>query len=217
MKKKHTLRNVVITIIVLELIVGGIVFGYKKLHNNEDNNSLSLSDPLVLELYQKVDFNDLDILDIMSDDAKLYYGYHNLGTKETVDCSEVEIEDDTTGYTCIEEDNFIPSSTLLEAVYDVYGSDTSVTVKSFPITENIYGYYSSLLDGIVLYEKEEQVVVDPINMKLTDATKEDENIIITVQVLDGIFGTELESYNYTFRQVDDEYHLVQKETINLDN
>ena len=66
MKKKHTLRNVVITIIVLELIVGGIVFGYKKLHNNEEDNSLSLSDPLVLELYQKVDFYDLDILDIMS-------------------------------------------------------------------------------------------------------------------------------------------------------
>ena len=153
----------------------------------------------------------------MSDDAKLYYGYHNIEEKETVDCSEVELEEDTTGYTCIEEDNFIPSSTLLDAVYDVYGSDTSVTVKSFPITENIYGYYSSLLDGIVLYEKEEQVVVDPINMKLTEATKEDENIIITVQVLDGIFGTELESYNYTFRQVDDEYHLVQKETINLDN
>ncbi len=217
MKKKHTLRNVVITIIVLELIVGGIVFGYKKLHNNEEDNSLSLSDPLVLELYQKVDFYDLDILDIMSDDAKLYYGYHNIEEKETVDCSEVNIEEDTTGYTCIEEDNFIPSSTLLDAVYDVYGSDTSVTVKSFPITENIYGYYSSLLDGIVLYEKEEQVVVDPINMKLTEATKEDENIIITVQVLDGIFGTELESYNYTFRQVDDEYHLVQKETINLDN
>ncbi len=217
MKKKHTLRNVVITIIVLELIVGGIVFGYKKLHSNEDNNSLSLSDTLVLELYHRVDFNDLDILDIMSDDAKLYYGYHNIEEKETVDCSEVELEEDTTGYTCIEEDNFIPSSTLLDAVYDVYGSDTSVTVKSFPITENIYGYYSSLLDGIVLYEKEEQVVVDPINMKLTEATKEDENIIITVQVLDGIFGTELESYNYTFRQVDDEYHLVQKETINLDN
>ena len=43
MKKNNTWIKVVITIVVLELVIGGIIFAYKKLNNSPDN-SISTND-----------------------------------------------------------------------------------------------------------------------------------------------------------------------------
>ena len=43
MKKNNTWIKVVIAIVVLELVIGGVIFAYKKLNNSPDN-SISTND-----------------------------------------------------------------------------------------------------------------------------------------------------------------------------
>ena len=70
------------------------------------------------------------------------------------------------------------------------------------------------MDGYAIYTKDEEVSVDPVNMKLSDATlDDDENIILTVEVLDGVFGTVKDTYNFTFTKDGDNYYLTGKEIV----
>ena len=70
------------------------------------------------------------------------------------------------------------------------------------------------MDGYAIYTKDEEVSVDPINMKLSDATLDDDkNIILTVEVLDGVFGTVKDTYNFTFTKDGDNYYLTGKEIV----
>ena len=70
------------------------------------------------------------------------------------------------------------------------------------------------MDGYAIYTKDEEVSVDPVNMKLSDATlDDDENIILTVEVLDGVFGTVKDTYKFTFTKDGDNYYLTGKEIV----
>ena len=62
------------------------------------------------------------------------------------------------------------------------------------------------MDGYAIYTKDEEVNVEPINMKLENASKDDDNIILTVEVLDGVFGTVEDTYNFTFTKDGDNYY-----------
>ena len=51
-------------------------------------------------------------------------------------------------------------------------------------------------------------------MKLSDATlDDDENIILTVEVLDGVFGTVKDTYKFTFTKDGKNYYLTSKEIV----
>ena len=51
-------------------------------------------------------------------------------------------------------------------------------------------------------------------MNLSDATLDDDgNIILTVEVLDGVFGTVEDTYNFTFTKDEDNYYLTGKEIV----
>ena len=55
---------------------------------------------------------------------------------------------------------------------------------------------------------------DPVNLNLSDAKlDDDENIILTVEVLDGIYGTVESTYNFTFTKDKDNYYLTGKEIV----
>ena len=66
-KNSNTWLKVVIAIVVLELVVGGVIFAYKKINETPDNE-LSTQDDLVQSLYQKIAYEDLDNIDILSKD-----------------------------------------------------------------------------------------------------------------------------------------------------
>ena len=70
------------------------------------------------------------------------------------------------------------------------------------------------MEGYAIFTKDEEVSVDPVNMKLSDAAlDDDENIILTVEVLDGVFGTVKDTYNFTFTKDGDNYYLTGKEIV----
>ena len=77
MKKNNTWIKVVIIIIVIEVLIGAGILAYKKL-GPKDNNSISVKDKEVKSLYEKIAYNDIESLDVMSPKIMLYYGYKNM-------------------------------------------------------------------------------------------------------------------------------------------
>lgn len=213
MKKNNTWIKVVITIIILELVVGGIIFAYKKLGPTNDNN-LSTDDEVVQELYKKIAYYDIEALDVMSPKIMLYYAYKNIEVTESINCEVVNTTDDTTGYSCNGIADFVSSTTLEDAVKDIYGPSINITPTSFEIDTNHYAFYAEGTDGYAIFTKDEEVNTDPVNLNLSDAKlDDDENIILTVEVLDGIYGTVESTYNFTFTKDKDNYYLTGKEIV----
>ena len=212
--KDNTWLKVVITIVILELVVGGVIFAYKKLGPTDSNNDeISTKDKEVVSLYEKIAYNDIDTLDVMSPSVMLYYGYKNADIEESVNCDVVDVSDDTTGYSCNGIVDFISSSDLEKSVKDIYG-DVSVEKKSFELDKNHYVYYDANTDGYVLYTKDVEEAINPVNLNLKDARKnDDEDIILTVEVLDGTIGEVLNTYNYTFEKNGNNYYLISKEIV----
>lgn len=213
MKKSNTWIKIVIIIIILELIVGTIILAYKKL-NNEPDNSISTNDKVVKELYEKVAYNDIESLDVMSSKTMLYYGYKNMDINESTNCDAVNTIDDTTGYSCEGIVDFIPSKEIEKSVKDIYGPDITITPTSFELDANHYAFYDEEMDGYAIYTKDEEVSIDPINMKLKNAIlDDDESIILTVEVLDGVFGTVKDTYKFKFINDSNNYYLTSKEIV----
>ncbi len=211
--KDNTWLKVVITIVILELVVGGVIFAYKKLGPTDSSNNISIKDKEVVALYEKIAYNDIDTLDVMSPSVMLYYGYKNADIKESVNCDVVDVSDDTTGYSCNGIVDFISSSDLEKSVKDIYG-DVSVEKTSFELDKNHYVYYDTNTDGYVLYTKDVEEAINPVNLNLKDARKnDDEDIILTVEVLDGTIGEVLNTYNYTFEKDGNNYYLISKEIV----
>ena len=213
MKKNNTWMKVVIIIIVIEILIGAGILAYKKL-GPKDNNSISVNDKEVKSLYEKIAYNDIDSLDVLSPKIMLYYGYKNMEVNESINCDVVNTTDDTNGYSCEGIVDFVPSKEIEKSVKDIYGPDITVTPTSFELDANHYAFYDEEMDGYAIYTKDEEVSVDPVNMKLSDATlDDDENIILTVEVLDGVFGTVKDTYNFTFTKDGDNYYLTGKEIV----
>ena len=213
MKKNNTWIKVVIIIIVIEVLIGAGILAYKKL-GPKDNNSISVNDKEVKSLYEKIAYNDIDSLDVLSPKIMLYYGYKNMEVNESINCDVVNTTDDTNGYSCEGIVDFVPSKEIEKSVKDIYGPDITITPTSFELDANHYAFYDEEMDGYAIYTKDEEVSVDPINMKLSDATlDDDENIILTVEVLDGVFGTVKDTYNFTFTKDGDNYYLTGKEIV----
>lgn len=213
MKKNNTWIKVVIIIIVIEILIGAGILAYKKL-GPKDNNSISVKDKEVKSLYEKIAYNDIESLDVMSPKIMLYYGYKNMDVSESTNCDVVNPTDDTNGYSCEGIVDFVPSKEIEKSVKDIYGPDITITPTSFELDANHYAFYDEEMDGYAIYTKDEEVSVDPINMKLSDATlDDDENIILTVEVLDGVFGTVKDTYNFTFTKDGDNYYLTGKEIV----
>lgn len=214
MKKNNTWIKVVIAIVILELLVGIVIFAYKKLNSNNNDNNISINDKEVKALYEKIAYNDVESLDVLNPKIMLYYGYKNMNVEDSVNCDAFETLDDTSGYTCEGIVDFIPSKEIEESVKDIYGPNINFENVSFALDSNHYAFYSEDILGYAIYTKDEEVSVDPINMKLTDAYKDDdENIILTVEVLDGIFGTLEDTYKFTFTKENDNYYLTNKEIV----
>ena len=213
MKKNNTWIKVVIIIIIIEILIGAGILAYKKL-GPKDNNSISVKDKEVKSLYEKIAYNDIDSLDVLSPKIMLYYGYKNMEVNESINCDVVNTTDDTNGYSCEGIVDFVPSKEIEKSVKDIYGPDITITPTSFELDANHYAFYDEEMDGYAIYTKDEEVSVDPINMKLSDATlDDDENIILTVEVLDGVFGTVKDTYNFTFTKDGDNYYLTGKEIV----
>lgn len=213
MKKNNTWIKVVIIIIVIEILIGAGILAYKKL-GPKDNNSISVNDKDVKSLYEKIAYNDIDSLDVLSPKIMLYYGYKNMEVNESINCDVVNTTDDTNGYSCEGIVDFVPSKEIEKSVKDIYGPDITITPTSFELDANHYAFYDEEMDGYAIYTKDEEVSVDPINMKLSDATLDDDkNIILTVEVLDGVFGTVKDTYNFTFTKDGDNYYLTGKEIV----
>lgn len=213
MKKNNTWIKVVIIIIVIEILIGAGILAYKKI-GLKDGNSISVKDKEVKALYEKIAYNDIDSLDVLSPKIMLYYGYKNMEVNESINCDVVNTTDDTNGYSCEGIVDFVPSKEIEKSVKDIYGPDITITPTSFELDANHYAFYDEEMDGYAIYTKDEEVSVDPINMKLSDATlDDDENIILTVEVLDGVFGTVKDTYNFTFTKDGDNYYLTGKEIV----
>ena len=73
--------KIVIVIITLEILVGAIYYGYKKIVTT-DSGSLSTKNKTVTTLYKKIAHEDLEILDVMENKAMLYYAYNNIENKD---------------------------------------------------------------------------------------------------------------------------------------
>lgn len=213
MKKNNTWIKVVIIIIVIEILIGAGILAYKKI-GLKDGNSISVKDKEVKALYEKIAYNDIDSLDVLSPKIMLYYGYKNMEVNESINCDVVNTTDDTNGYSCEGIVDFVPSKEIEKSVKDIYGPNITITSTSFETDANHYAFYDEEMDGYAIYTKDEEVSVDPINMKLSDATlDDDENIILTVEVLDGVFGTVKDTYNFTFTKDGDNYYLTGKEIV----
>ena len=211
--KKNTWVKIVITIIILELLAGIVIFAYKKLNINNDND-ISINDKEVKSLYQKIAYNDIESLDVLNPRIMLYYGYKNMEVKDSLNCDAFKTLDDTSGYVCEGIVDFIPSLEIEKSIKDIYGPNITFENVSFAIDLNHYAFYSEDVLGYAIYTKEETVSVDPINMKLVDAYKDDDsNIILTVEVLDGMFGTLEDTYKFTFTKENDNYYLTNKEIV----
>lgn len=213
MKKNNTWIKVVIAIIILELVVGGIIFAYKKL-NAESDNSISTDDKEVVELYEKIAYYDIESLDVMSPRVMLYYAYKNIDVTESINCEVVNTTDDTSGYSCDGIVDFVSYDALADEVKDIYGPTVNVEAVSFEIDPNHYAFYDEGMAGYAIYTKDEEVSVDPVNLNLAAATlDDDENIILTVEILNGIYGTVEDTYNFTFTKDGDNYYLTSKELV----
>ena len=213
MKKNNTWIKVVIIIIVIEILIGAGILAYKKL-GLKDGNSISVKDKEVKSLYEKIAYNDIDSLDVLSPKIMLYYGYKNMEVNESINCDVVNTTDDTNGYSCEGIVDFVPSKEIEKSVKDIYGPNITITPTSFELDANHYAFYDEEMDGYAIYTKDEEVSVDPVNMKLSDATlDDDENIILTVEVLDGVFGTVKDTYKFTFTQEKNNYYLTSKEIV----
>ncbi len=213
MKKNNTWIKVVIIIIVIEILIGAGILAYKKI-GLKDGNSISVKDKEVKALYEKIAYNDIDSLDVLSPKIMLYYGYKNMEVNESINCDVVNTTDDTNGYSCEGIVDFVPSKEIEKSVKDIYGPNITITSTSFETDANHYAFYDEEMDGYAIYTKDEEVSVDPINMKLSDATlDDDENITLTVEVLDGVFGTVKDTYNFTFTKDGDNYYLTGKEIV----
>ena len=212
MKKNNTWIKVVIIIIILELIVGGIIFAYKKF-NTESDNSISTNDKEVKALYEKIAYNDIESLDVMSPKVMLYYGYKNMDISESTNCDAFNTTEDTTGYSCEGIASFIPSKDIEKSIKDIYGPKIVITPTSFEIDANHYAFYNEEMDGYAIFTKDEEETVEPINMKLDKVSKDDDSITLTVEVLDGVFGTVKDTYNFTFTKDSKNYYLTSKEIV----
>ena len=212
MKKNNTWIKVVIVIVVLELVIGGVIFTYKKL-NNSPNNSISTKDKDVKELYEKIAYNDIESLDVMSPKIMLYYGYKNMDVSESTNCDAFNTTEDTTGYSCEGIASFIPSKDIEKSIKDIYGPKIVITPTSFEIDANHYAFYNEEMDGYAIFTKDEEETVEPINMKLDKVSKDDDSITLTVEVLDGVFGTVIDTYNFTFTKDSKNYYLTSKEIV----
>ena len=212
MKKNNTWIKVVIIIIILELIVGGIIFAYKKF-NTESDNSISTNDIEVKALYEKLAYNDIESLDVMSPKVMLYYGYKNMDISESTNCDAFNTTEDTTGYSCEGIASFIPSKDIEKSIKDIYGPKIVITPTSFEIDANHYAFYNEEMDGYAIFTKDEEETVEPINMKLDKVSKDDDSITLTVEVLDGVFGTVIDTYNFTFTKDSKNYYLTSKEIV----
>lgn len=208
--KQGTLKKFVITVIILEILVGAIYYGYKKIGTSSDGTSnLSLKDKTVITLYKKIAHEDLEILDVMENKAMLYYAYWNIDDKETINCEVVDSKKD--GYTCDGLVTFVEKSDLERAVKNLYGKDITVQVESFEVDKKHYAVYDESHKGIVVFSKEDNS--SPINLKLINAKKDGDKILLTTQVLDGIYGTVKETYQYTFIKIGKDYYLTKKEKV----
>ncbi len=211
--KNNTWIKVVITIVILELVVGGAIFAYKKL-NVKDSNNISVKDKKVVNLYNKIAYFDIDSLDVMNPESMLYYGYKNIKNKESINCDVVEVSDNTEGYECEGIVDFVKSDTIENKVKDIYGPNIIIEKTSFEVDPNHYAFYDSINDGFVLYTKKEEEKVNPVNLKLKQATYDDKkNILLTVDVLDGVFGDVLNTYKFTFEKASKNYYLIKKEKV----
>ena len=137
-----------------------------------------------------------------------------MDVSESTNCDVVNPTDDTTGYSCEGIVNFIPSEDIEKSVKDIYGPDITVTRTSFEIDPNHYAFYDEKMDGYAIFTKNDEVSVDPINMKLDKVNLDDDgNIILTVEVLDGVFGTVKDTYKFKFTKDGKSYYLTSKEIV----
>lgn len=212
-KKSNTWLKVVLTIVLLEIITGGVLLTYKKIKQTP-SDSISTKDKTVQALYQKIAYEDLEELDVMNAAVMLYYGYHNIAKKDiqSINCDVIKIEADTTGYQCNGMTTFIPSKAMEKTVQTIYG-DVTVEKTNFLVDSQHYAYYDSENDGYVLYQKETEQQESPYNLKLVKAQQQDQNIILTTEVLDGIYGSVKATYKYTFEQDGKNYYLIKKEKV----
>ncbi len=212
MKKNNTWIKVVAGIIVLELLVGGGIFAYKKMHKEPTSKDLT-KDKVVQELYKKIAHEDFEIMDIMSNQAMLYYGYHNIEQKQSINCDVVEIDKNTTGYECNKIASFIPKEEMEKSIEGIYGPNATVDFIDFKVDLEHYAFYDEQQEGFVIYDSKEEATTAPTNLKLKEATKDEDKIVLTTQVLDGIYGTVNVTYKYTFGKSDNKYYLIKKEKI----
>lgn len=212
MKKKTLWWKVVIIIVVIEVLIGGVFFAYKKL-KEDPNYQISTKDKTVQALYQLISYENDAFLDIKSKEAISYYSYQNIAQKDTINCEVVEIAEATDGYHCEGLAPFVKKSDLIKKAKEIYGEEITTDISSFPVDANHYAYYDEANKGMVVFTKEETVAEETFNFKLTKAEKKEADLILTVEVLDGILGTEKAKYRYTFTLNKDKYHLTQKEKI----
>ena len=191
-KNSNTWLKVVIAIVVLELVVGGVIFAYKKINETPDK-----------------DFANLLFQQFIQPTAT----FIEEGKEQTINCDVVQVEEDTTGYQCNGITTFIPEADLIDAVQSVYGPNVTVNLTDFQIDQQQHGFVDTTNKGIVVFQKSEEVMADTYNLRLVTAEQQDNKIILTTEVLDGIYGTVKASYKYTFEQNGDQYYLVQKETV----
>ena len=112
--------KIVIVIITLEILVGAIYYGYKKIVTT-DSGSLSTKNKTVTTLYKKIAHEDLEILDVMENKAMLYYAYNNIENKDSINCEVINVNKE--GYTCSGLATFVKKEALEKAVKDLYGKD----------------------------------------------------------------------------------------------
>ena len=200
--------KIVIVIITLEILVGAIYYGYKKI-NIDDKGDLSTKNKTVTTLYKKIAHEDLEILDVMENKAMLYYAYNNIDNKDSINCEVINVNKE--GYTCSGLTTFVKKEALEKAVKDLYGKDISVNIEDFEVSKKEYALYAEEHKGVVIVTKEDNS--EPINIKLKSARKEDNKIILTTEVLDGIYGTVKNTYQYTFEKSGKDYYLTKKEKV----
>ena len=100
------------------------------------------------------------------------------------------------------------------AKYDYHALDKiDITKTSFQLSPNDYVFYDEVNDGFVHFTKDEKVEETVVNLNLKEATKVDDKIILTIEVLDGVLGTVNNTYKYTFEQDGENYYLITKELV----
>lgn len=207
MKKKHTWIKVVVTIVVLEIFVGACFYAYKHLRGDSSVDS-SVSE----ELYQKIAYVDFDFLDIKSNEAILYYAYHNAKNK-SIACDTLTIPTETEEYQCTSSSVFVSEDDLKKAASDLYGPSVGITIEDFAVDNNHYAYYDATNQGVVVFERKELNEEAPVNLSLKNSEETEDQIILTVDVLDGILGDVISTYHFTFEKDGDDYYLVGRELV----